>query len=42
MYDLEKGLSASNLALKWEIPYVIKEAYDNGYFLISKPNCATN
>lgn len=31
-------VSTSKLALKQERPYVITLAYDNGYFLISKPD----
>lgn len=35
---LQKGLSASRFALEWEGPYIFQEAYDNCYFLITRPN----
>lgn len=34
---IQKGISASNFAAKWEGPDVVRKAYDNCYFLISNP-----
>lgn len=39
---IQKGISASKFAPKWEGPYFVREAYDSGYYLISRPvseNC---
>lgn len=35
---VQKGLTTSNLAPKWEGHYILREAYDSGYYLISRPN----
>lgn len=35
---IQKGTNASKFAPKWEKPHIIWEAYDNRYFLISRPN----
>lgn len=32
----KKSLKASKLVPKWEGPYLICEAYDSGYYLISR------
>lgn len=31
---MQKGLSASKFTPKWEGPYLIREAYESGYYLI--------
>lgn len=33
---IQKGSSASKFSPKWEGPYIIREAYNSGYFLISR------
>lgn len=35
---VQKGSNASKFAPKFEGPYIIHEAYDIGYFLISQSN----
>lgn len=35
---IQKGTNASKFSPKWEGPYVVREAYDSGYFLISRPD----
>lgn len=35
---IQKGLSVSKFAPQWKGPYVIMEAFNSGYFLISRPD----
>lgn len=35
---IQKGTNVSKFSPKWEGPYVVREAYDSGYFLISRPD----
>lgn len=39
---VQKGLNASNFALKWEGPHIIREAYNSGCYLVSRFNSEDN
>lgn len=36
--EIQNGLSASKFAAKWVGTYIILEAFDSDYYLISRPN----
>lgn len=35
---MQKDLNASKFSSKWEGLYIVHEAYDNGYYLSSRPH----
>lgn len=35
---VQRGLNIFKFVLKWKGPYIIREAYDSGYYLVCQPN----